>query len=370
MSCMTEEGVNDMVASTVKGIWHDVAANLGALIKVDKGVDGYEPGNKDELLDKQETEYQEAMVLGELHRQTAKVENSRVRKVRADGLSRIVDTIDSFDLGEGECACLIPEDDDMESETVNEYLPGARAAVNRGDLWSVLGKKLTLLVQQCLKDRKVYWSEFISAEDGKHCTLTEDVIRKSHQAVDDELFRMMVLYRRGLSMFPELVEEAMQVSMHKDILESLMDASCVGVLVQHELEERTAVCCIEALVGLQEKANRIFVELIQSERFIEHVLDHILGNSLIPERDAEKYEPIDKGAELPSSSEAIMHDEHHSKAEIARSEAKEYIFTRLSREGAKLVTSNSAANSKNDPNHLERRASALAMLLLHTNDVD
>ena len=52
---MTEEGVNDMVASTVKGIWHDVAANLGALIKIDKGVDGYEPGNKDELLDKQET---------------------------------------------------------------------------------------------------------------------------------------------------------------------------------------------------------------------------------------------------------------------------------------------------------------------------
>ena len=375
--CMKEEGVHTKGACEAReDVWHAVAANLGHVMG------DIEDGNE-LLLKKQEAEYQGAMVLGELRRQMAKVENSSVRRVRVDALCDIVDTLNAFVLGEGASLYRDYEDEDINRGVSGECFPlGASVlAVKRHDLWYVLGKKLTFLVQRCLEDRKQYWSEF-SSDEARNCTMTRDMIRKSHQAVDDELWYMMVLYRQSLSLFPELVEEAMQVKIHKDVLENLMDAGCIGMLVQHELEERTAVSCIEALVGLQENAHCILVELIENERFVEQILDTILGNSLVPEsvriaaakavivmmQDDEKCKLIDKCPEQPSSSETIIHDEQYSKVEIARSEAKEYIITRLGREGGMLATSSSIANSKNDPNHVERRASALAMLLLHTND--
>ena len=376
MSEAKNKQVNNMVTTEGRDTWHDVAANLGHTIRDIVEIDGHEPGDKIDLLEKQEKEYQQAMVLGELQHQIVKVENSRVRRVRVDAFRKIVDTLDTFILGEGDTN-LLWEEDGMDRESIG----GAKIAVKRCDMWAVLGKKLTFLVQQCLKDRKEYWNEF-NSENTKRCTMAGDLIRKSHQAVDDELWYMMMLYCRGLSMFPELREEAMHEKIYKDILEIIiMD---ISMLVQYDLEERTVVSCIEAIVGLQEYAPLIYVELVKNERIIEQLLDQILVNSLVPEQvriaaakavilmmqDTIKCKSIDtEGRRLPSFPEATIQAEHCSKAEIARLEAKDYIFTKLSKEGAMLITSSSAVNSKNDPSHLERRASALAMLLLHTNDV-
>ena len=369
MVLLMNEGKNRQVNNMVtagRNIWHDVAANLGHAMRDD--------GDKIDLLDQQEKEYQQAMVLGELQHQIVKVENSRVRRVRVDALCKIVDTLDTFILEEVDTE-LLREDDEMDREKVGDYLSGAKIAVKRCDMWSVLGKKLTFLVQQCLKDREEYWNE-VSSDSAKHCTMDGDVIRKSHQAVDDELWYVMMLYCRGLSMFPELREEAMQARIYKSILEIVMDTS---MLVQYELEERTIVSCIEAIVGLQEHAPLVYVELVKSERFIEKILDSILGNSLVPEQvriAAAKavivmMQDTRECKSMPLSPEAAIQAEQYSKAENARLEAKDYIFTRLSKEGAMLITSSSVVNnSKNDSSHLERRASALAMLLLHTNDIE
>jgi hypothetical protein len=178
-------------------------------------------------------------------------------------------------------------------------------------------------------------------------------------------------------MFPEIMEEAMQARIYKNILETIiMD---IDMLVQYELEERTAVSCIEAIVGLQEHGPLIYVELVKNERFIEQILESILGNSLVPEQvriAAAKavivmMQDTREGKSTSLSPEAIIQAENYSKAENARLEAKDYISTRLSKEGAMLITSSSVVNNnKNDSSHLERRASALAMLLLHTYDVE
>jgi hypothetical protein len=366
--------VNNMVPEG-RNTWHDVAANLGHTMRDGGVADSYKHGDKIGLLDKQEKEYQQAMVLGELKHQIVKVENSRVRRVRVDALCKLVDTLDTFIIGEGETD-LLREDDEMDREKVGDYLSGAKIAVKRSDMWSVLGKKVTFLVQQCLKDREEYWNEF-NSDNAKQCTMEGDVIRKSHQAIDDELWYVMMLYCRALSMFPEIMEEAMQARIYKNILETIiMD---IDMLVQYELEERTAVSCIEAIVGLQEHGPLIYVELVKNERFIEQILESILGNSLVPEQvriAAAKavivmMQDTREGKSTSLSPEAIIQAENYSKAENARLEAKDYISTRLSKEGAMLITSSSVVNNnKNDSSHLERRASALAMLLLHTYDVE
>lgn len=103
-----------------------------------------------------------------------------------DALCKLVDTLDTFIIGEGETD-LLREDDEMDREKVGDYLSGAKIAVKRSDMWSVLGKKVTFLVQQCLKDREEYWNEF-NSDNAKQCTMEGDVIRKSHQAIDDELW--------------------------------------------------------------------------------------------------------------------------------------------------------------------------------------